>query len=376
MVTELKMETIPFLKPNVVKKESYLQYLSEIDENKIYTNYGPLNNQFEESILKEYFKGNGSLTTVNNATMGLILSIAELKRPQAKYAIMPSFTFSATPLSAMWCGLEPYFIDVDKETWLMDEEKLGEALKLLGNEVAIVVPYATFGTYLNLSYYNHLQETGIPVVIDAAPCFGTTYQDNHIGENFRGSIVFSFHATKSFGIGEGGLVYSQDKELVKRIRTSSNFGYYGTRESISFGINSKLSEYHAAIGLATLDVYQVKIQKRQQIYESYLEEINNYGLLEKGWEIQKTVGTIPYQFFSILCPKGEKNREYVEKLERNSIKAVSYYNPSCHQQLQFQNYLHSELTVTNDLTERVLSLPFWEDMDSSVVKRVIKVLIS
>ncbi|WP_095396753.1 aminotransferase class I/II-fold pyridoxal phosphate-dependent enzyme [Cytobacillus praedii] len=370
------MITIPFLKPNVVKKESYLHYLSKIDENKIYTNYGPLNSQFEKRILEEYFKGKGNVTTVNNATMGLILSIAELKRPQAKYAIMPSFTFSATPLAAMWCGLEPYFIDVDKETWLMDEEKLVEALNLLGNEVAIVVPYATFGSYLRLSFYNQLQETGIPVVIDAAPCFGTTYGDIHIGENFQGSIVFSFHATKSFGIGEGGLVYSQDSELIQRIKTASNFGYYGTRESISLGINSKLSEYHAAIGLATLDVYQVKIQKRQKIYEFYLEEINNYRLLEKGWEIQKTVGSIPYQFFAILCPKGKKNRKYVEKLEKSSIMAVSYYNPSCHQQHQFQNYLHSELTVTNELTDRILCLPFWEDMNNSIVKRVIKALIS
>ncbi|MFC0414202.1 aminotransferase class I/II-fold pyridoxal phosphate-dependent enzyme [Cytobacillus solani] len=370
------MEVIPFLKPNVVKKESYLQYLSKIDENKIYTNYGPLNSQFEERILEEYFKGKGKVTTVNNATMGLILSINELKRPQAKYAIMPSFTFSATPLSAMWCGLEPYFVDIDKETWLMDEEKLGEALKLLGDQVAIVVPYATFGSYLNLTFYNYIQESGIPVVIDAAPCFGTTFENNHIGENFYGSIVFSFHATKSFGIGEGGLVYSRNTDLIQSIRKASNFGYYGTRESTSLGINSKLSEYHAAIGLATLDIYQEKIQKRQQVFEYYLEEINNYGLLEKGWEIQKTVGSIPYQFFSILCPKGEKNREYIEKLEQNSINAVSYYNPSCHQQQQFKNYLHLELTVTNDISKRILSLPFWENMDKNVVKRVIKALIS
>lgn len=373
---ETEIITIPFLKPNVVKKDTYLQYLTEIDENKIYTNYGPLNRQFEERILDEYFKGKGNVTTVNNATMGLILSIAELKRPNAKYAIMPSFTFSATPLAAMWCGLEPYFIDVDKETWLMDEEKLVEALNLLGNEVAIVVPYATFGSYLKLSFYNQLQETGIPVVIDAAPCFGTTYEDIHIGENFQGSIVFSFHATKSFGIGEGGLVYSQDSELVQRIRTASNFGYYGTRESISLGINSKLSEIHAAIGLATLDVYREKIQKRQQIYEYYLGEINSYNLLEKGWEIQKVVGSIPYQFFSILCPKGENNRKYIEKLEQNSINAVSYYSPSCHQQQQFKNYLHLDLEVTNDLTERIICLPFWEDMNQMVIKRVIKVLIS
>jgi dTDP-4-amino-4,6-dideoxygalactose transaminase len=366
---------IPFLRPDIVKKEAYWKYLNEIDENRIYTNYGPLNDRFEKRILTEYFQGVGNLTSVNNATMGLILSILELKRPNAKYAIMPSFTFSATPLAAIWCGLEPYFIDIDKETWLLDEQKLKETLTLLGDEVAIVVPYATFGTHIDLSLYNKLQGSGIPVVIDAAPCFGTNFDDNHIGQNFEGAIVFSFHATKPFGIGEGGLVYSLDTEFIRRVKTAANFGYHGKRESTTMGINSKLSEYHSAIGLATLDVFKEKIKKRQQLYEWYIEEINNFRLLQDGWEIQKTVGNIPYQFFSILCPKGEKNSKYLKKLETSKINAVSYYAPACHNQKQFNKYQHSNLNVTNEITSRILSLPLWVGMNRLMIKRVISKLI-
>ncbi|RDE36277.1 aminotransferase class I/II-fold pyridoxal phosphate-dependent enzyme [Parageobacillus thermoglucosidasius] len=370
------MEKIPFMRPSLVKFQSYKKYIQEIDKSQIYTNYGPLNNKFEERILSEYFDHVGAVTTVSNATLGLILAISETKRPKGKYAVMPSFTFSATPLAAMWCGLEPYFIDINEDDWFMNQEQLEEVLNQLGDEVAVVVPYATFGNYLDLSYYQKLHESGIPVVLDAAPCFGTTYNGQHIGQGFKGTVVFSFHATKSFGIGEGGLVYSQDEELIKNIRTAANFGYYGKRESITLGINAKMSEYFAAIGLATLDVYQEKILKREQLYNVYLEEITNAGLFEQGWQVQKTRGKIPFQFFSILCPKDELNTYYLKKLEEKNIQAVSYFSPACHQQKQFLNCPYSDLSTTNEITKRVLSLPFWEDMSRDIVRYIVGSLIS
>ncbi len=370
------MKKIPFLKPNLVRLRSYQKYIEKIDEAKIYTNYGELNNEFEQRILSEYFNGLGSVTTVNNATLGLILAISQVKRPRGKYALMPSFTFSATPLAAMWCGLEPYFIDINEDDWFMNQEQLEKVLKQLGDEAAVVVPYATFGNYLDLSYYQDLHKSGIPVVVDAAPCFGTTYQGQHIGQGFEGAVVFSFHATKSFAIGEGGLVYSQDKQLIRNIRIAANFGYCGRRESITLGINAKLSEYAAAIGLATLDVYQEKILKREKVYNTYLEEFNDFRLFEKGWRVQKTIGRIPFQFFTMLCPIDETNKYYVKKLEEKNIQAVSYFSPACHQQKQFLNCPYSDLSITNEITKRVLSLPFWEDMSRDIVRYIVGSLIS
>lgn len=134
------------------------------------------------------FNGIGSAVTVSNATIGLILAIAHSKRPQGKYAVMPSFTFAATPLAAEWCGLEPYFLDIEPENWQMNREQLEQAVKLLGDEIAVIVPYATFGTAIDLSVYNKLQEQGIPVVIDAAASFGTISPEEatHFGKGFGG----------------------------------------------------------------------------------------------------------------------------------------------------------------------------------------------
>lgn len=369
------MEKIPFIKPDVINFEKYKNYLLEIDCKKIYTNFGPLNNKFEERILSEYFNNNGAVTTVNNATLGLILAISQMKRPKGKYALMPSFTFSATPLAAMWCGLEPYFIDINEHDWLMNVDQLDQVLNQLDDEVAVVVPYATFGNYLNDTYYQKLQKQGIPVVIDAAPCFGTTYKNKHIGEGFNGAVAFSFHATKSFGIGEGGLVYSNDKELIQKIRTASNFGYYGKRESISLGINAKMSEIYAAIGLETLEVFQEKITKRERLYQLYLEEITNSPLLDQGWQLHEVKGRIPYQFFPILCPEKKLNSIIINQLEKKSIQAVSYFSPACHQQKQFNRCPTADLTITNKITERIICLPFWEEMSRDIVKRIVYSLI-
>ncbi|WP_449621899.1 DegT/DnrJ/EryC1/StrS family aminotransferase [Robertmurraya sp. Marseille-Q9965] len=369
------MTYIPFMRPSLVKYEEYKGYLDLIDSSRIYSNFGPLNNNFENRISEEYFGNIGSLTTVNNATSGLMLSISHVKRKGAKYALMPSFTFSATPLAAMWCGLEPYFIDVTPDGWEMDVEKLKFAIDDLGEQVAVVVPYATFGNNIDLTYYEELNNNGVPVVVDAAPCFGSTKQNIQFGTNFSGIVVYSFHATKPFGIGEGGLIYSTNNKLIKSLKGQSNFSYFGKRDSESLGLNAKLSEFHAAIGLATLDVFQKKIQKRIFLYNTYLEEVSKYNLLDNGWCLQKTIGRIPYQFFSILCPSGESNSKYVKKLQQKSINAVSYYNPACHNQKQFRKFMHTDLSITDEIASRVICLPFWEEMDERTIKTVVEALI-
>ncbi|RTR36364.1 aminotransferase class I/II-fold pyridoxal phosphate-dependent enzyme [Robertmurraya yapensis] len=368
------MTNIPFMRPSLVKYEEYKAYLDLIDNSRIYSNFGPINNAFESRILNDYFDNIGGVTTVNNATSGLMLSISQTKRKGAKYAIMPSFTFSATALAAMWCGLEPYFIDVNPEGWEMDTEKLKLAISNLGEQVAVVVPYATFGNNIDLTYYEELHNNGIPVVVDAAPCFGSSKENIQFGTSFSGIVVYSFHATKPFGIGEGGLIYSADTKLINSIKAQSNFSYSGKRESESLGLNAKLSEFHAAIGLATLDVFQEKIQKRIALYNVYSEEISKYSLLDNGWCLQKTTGRIPYQFFSILCPPGESNNKYIKKLQENSINAVSYYNPACHNQKQFQEFIYTDLSITDDISSRVICMPFWEEMDENTIRIVVETL--
>ena len=369
------MKKIPFLRPNLVKKESIIPYLSEIEASRIYSNFGPLNTRFEQRILNEYFDNIGAITTVNNATLGLILAISQYQRPKGKYALMPSFTFSATPLATMWCGLEPFFVDINTDDWSMDENQLKEVLQLLGDEVAIVIPYATFGTNINLKYYQQIHESGVPVVVDAAASFGVKENQNYFGKGFPGCIVYSFHATKSFGVGEGGAIYSSNKELISKIRQVENFGFSANRETTSIALNAKMSEYVAAIALATLDVFQQKIQTRQQIYNWYINELNQKDLFNKGWSIQKNNGKIPYQFMPICTPDNEKNIDIIHTLANKNIEARTYFSPPCHLHPLFKGFPHTTLTVTEKISSQIVSLPLWEEMTRKDVQLIIEGIV-
>ncbi|PFI91820.1 DegT/DnrJ/EryC1/StrS family aminotransferase [Priestia megaterium] len=368
------MIKIPFLQPNLVKQETFTNYLSQIERSRWYSNYGPLNTLFENRVIDEYYDGNGAVITVNNATIGLMLAINQRKRPKGRFALMPSFTFSATPLAAIWCGLEPYFVDVKKDDWCMNEELVEELLRKLGDKVAVVVPYTTFGTDLSLSFYKQIEESGVPVVFDAAPSFGTSGHNGSFGKDFPGLIVFSFHATKSFGIGEGGLVYSADKDLIGQIRKAGNFGFSTNKETILQGLNSKISEYTAAIALATLDTFSEKIRMRQEIYQWYREQFQQIPVLKEKWQLQKTEGEIAYQFMPVLCPKDQSNAEFVKLLADNHIEARTYFSPTCHQQGFFQSFKQTLLPVTKDISERILSLPLWEGMEKKDTVKITQVI--
>ncbi len=362
------MGNIPFLVPNLVKSEMFMSLFSKIESSKRYSNYGPFNSLFEDRVIKEVFDSVGAAVTVNNATSGLMLAISQCKRPNAKYALMPSFTFAATPLAAMWCELEPFFVDISKEDWCMDRRLLEEVLKEFGDQIAVIVPYATFGTNMDLDYYQKLHVNGFPVVIDAAASFGTTGSGGQFGKGFPGATVFSFHATKSFGIGEGGLVYSGDEEIIHRVRRAGNFGFDGGRAASLLGMNSKLSEYTAAIALATLDVYEEKKSARIRLGHYYNKYFKDFGLFNDGWVPHNIQGNVPHQFYSILCPEDRHSKDVMASLASHQVETGSYFSPACHQQPLFSQYQSTSMTVTNDVTRRIVSLPLWEEMKEDQVQ--------
>ncbi|MDC6159360.1 aminotransferase class I/II-fold pyridoxal phosphate-dependent enzyme [Bacillus albus] len=368
------MENIPFLRASIVPVNEYLDELERIDISHIYTNYGPINQRFEETIMSKFFQNRGAVTTVANATLGLMAAIQFKKRKKGKYALMPSFTFPATPLAAIWCGLEPYFIDISLDDWCMDKTVLLDKIDELKEEVAVVVPYATFGSWMDLKDYEELEKKGVPVVVDAAPGFGLTHEGIHYGQDFSGMIVYSFHATKPFGIGEGGMIYSHNEEEINQIKRMGNFGFDQNRECTMMGFNCKMTEYAAAIGIKTINKWNQKIQERNRISEWYKQLLQSTGLIKKGWQVQKTKAVI-HQFMPILCSEKINNMQVIEELKKQKIEARSYFSPSCHQQDFFKKYKSTDLTNTNKIEKRIISLPLWEGMTKEIVEKIIMCLM-
>lgn len=367
------MWRVPFLRPTLPTLAEYAQYIDAIDQSHVYSNFGRLTRELESKLTHLLWRNDGAVATVNNATVGLILSIRALMRG-GHYAVMPSFTFAATPAAAMWCGLEPYFVDVDPHSWCLDVGKLGAAVAELGSNVAAVIPYATFGTPLDLTPYKDLVERGVPVVVDAAASLGTFTDAGHFGQNFPGALVFSMHATKPFGIGEGGLVYSADRTVAATVHRLSNFGLDENRSAQYLGLNGKLSEYAAARALAVLLAYEAHDAARRQLVRAYTHAIERFDLLHRGWQFQIPAEHQAVQFLPCLVPPHIDRAEVVEALRRQGVQARSYFHPACHQQPAFAAFANSGLPVTNTLANRVLSLPLWEGMTSDDISMIVECL--
>lgn len=364
------MDKVPFLRPKLVELSEYAPLLAEMDRARQYTNFGPLNTRFEKRFVDEWMGGDGAATTVCNATLGLMIAISEIKRP-GRYAVMPSFTFAATPLAAQWCGLEPYFVDVDPEEWVVDSGKLRQALDHLGKDVAVVVPYATCGTHMDLRPYEDLQRSGVPVVVDAAPCFGTSLDGSQFGRGFSGAVVFSFHATKAFPVGEGGLVYSADQNLIRRLKLASNYWFDGGRESHGLGLNAKLSEIGAAVALATLEHFPAAVARRKEIYRTYVRLLRASGVLDEGWSLQGVRGEAAYQWLPLMAPDIPARDRLMRIAAERNIELRRYFVPPCHVHPQFQEAPRGDLTVTDRLGDRAVSLPLWDELTDEMVYRVV-----
>ena len=364
------MDKVPFLRPKLVELSEYAPLLAEMDRARQYTNFGPLNTRFEKRFVDEWMGGDGAATTVCNATLGLMIAISEIKRP-GRYAVMPSFTFAATPRPAQWCGLEPYFVDVDPEEWVVDSGKLRQALDHLGKDVAVVVPYATCGTHMDLRPYEDLQRSGVPVVVDAAPCFGTSLDGSQFGRGFSGAVVFSFHATKAFPVGEGGLVYSADQNLIRRLKLASNYWFDGGRESHGLGLNAKLSEIGAAVALATLEHFPAAVARRKEIYRTYVRLLRASGVLDEGWSLQGVRGEAAYQWLPLMAPDIPARDRLMRIAAERNIELRRYFVPPCHVHPQFQEAPRGDLTVTDRLGDRAVSLPLWDELTDEMVYRVV-----
>jgi dTDP-4-amino-4,6-dideoxygalactose transaminase len=185
---------IPLIKPNPPRLSEAAGLLRQIEESGLFSNFGPVNTLFEESLIDGMFGGTGACLTVCNATIGLMLALQHVtaaRTPQQRFALMPSFTFAAAPQAALWCGLTPLFCDIDAQDWAASAEAEAELLQRYRGQIAVMVPYATFGYDIDLDRYARVQaELGIPVVVDAAASLGTHSAHGHgFGTGFEGAVV-------------------------------------------------------------------------------------------------------------------------------------------------------------------------------------------
>src|SRR5215469_5144983 len=257
---------VPVLRPQLPNADRLLPYLRRIDAARIYTNHGPLAAELETRLQHYLAVPAGGVVTASSGTLaliGAILAAAGRATEDRPLALCPAFTFAATANSAEQCGYRPYLVDIDAESWMLDPRRLDGHPAL--SRAGLVVPVSPFGRPVpQQPWWAFAESTGIPVVIDGAASFDRAAE---IPERFLGPVpvALSFHATKGFATGEGGAVVSTEPELAQRVLQALNFGVRLARDPEMAGTNGKMSEYHAAVGLAEFADWGAKRQRLEAV---------------------------------------------------------------------------------------------------------------
>jgi len=262
-VRPLERYRIPLLLPDMPKARDLMPWLERIDAACRYTNFGPLATEFE-SWLAAHWVGTGvppAVIATSSGTAALELGLRALDLPHGAHVLLPALTFPATASVVLRCGLVPVLADVDPDTWLLTPALARQAARTYA--LALIMPVASYGNPVDVASWDALAaESGIPVLIDAAAAFGNQKLGRHV------HAAFSLHATKPFGIGEGGALVTRDANMAARVRSLSNFGF-AQGVVVEAGMNAKLSEYAAAVGLAQSLRWPAVQARRRELWRLY-----------------------------------------------------------------------------------------------------------
>jgi dTDP-4-amino-4,6-dideoxygalactose transaminase/SAM-dependent methyltransferase len=360
---------VPVLRPLLPRAEQLLPYLRRIDATRIYSNYGPLVLELEGRLTRALSLPPGSVATAGTGTaglMGAILALAGEATPERPLALMPSYTFVAPAVAAQRCGYQPWLADVALDDWMLHPEALQAHPQLA--RIGLVMPVASYGRPVPHAPWQEFSErTGIPVVIDAAASFEAVSAEP---ARYLGAlpVVLSLHATKSLATGEGGCVATSDLELATRVVRALNFGFQFSRDSLAPSLNGKLSEYHAAVGLAELDAWQSKQQAFASVVASYRRQAEALGIIDQ----LVTAPAISSCYVLLRCEDSSQSARVQAALRTHGVEFRLWYGQGVHAQSWFASSARDPLPVTEALAPCLLGLPMAADLGDADIGRVLR----
>ncbi|MFF7706229.1 DegT/DnrJ/EryC1/StrS family aminotransferase [Pseudomonas sp. NPDC007930] len=342
--------------------DTFKAYVDTLYASRWLTNSGPLCCELEER-LKEYL-GVRNIVLVSNGT--LALQVAYRALGLAGSAVTTPFSFVATASSLQWEGIRPVFADIDPHTWNLAPGQIEAALQA---DTRAIVATHVFGNPCAVQAIGEVaQRHDLKVVYDGAHAFGV----RHGGQSLlnHGDITtLSFHATKLFHTIEGGAIVTNDDDLAEQVRLLCNFGIadYETIEGI--GINAKLNEFSAAMGLCILDDIELILEQRAEIGDFYERALGNHLQLQET----SPDSQINYSYFPVALPDHAAMLAARAALQARGINPRRYFYPS----LDTLDYLQPQLAqpLSRGLAERVLCLPIYPGLAREVQETVVETLL-
>lgn len=367
----LDMEKPTYItKPALPPLSEFMPYLEEIWKTRVLTNQGSFHRHFEEALAD--YLGVKYLSLFSNGTLALVTALQVLRITGE--VITTPFSFVATTHSLWWNNIKPVFVDIEPNTFNLDPNRIEMAIT---PKTTAIMPVHVYGNPCDVEALKEICDIyGLRLIYDAAHTFGVRIDGRALAD-FGDLSVLSFHATKVFNTFEGGAIICHDATTKKRIDFLKNFGFADETTVVAPGINAKMNEFQAALGLLQIKYIAANIAKRKTIAEKYRE-----GL--RGIEGLRYLEDIPgvkhnYAYFPILVDENAygKSRDalYLE-LKRHNIYSRRYFYPlisSFSTYRSFESAAPTNLPVAYRVAEQVLCLPIYPDLEPEIQDRVIDI---
>ncbi|MEO8119443.1 MAG: DegT/DnrJ/EryC1/StrS family aminotransferase, partial [Rhodoferax sp.] len=352
--------------------EEFIPYLQQIWDKKILTNGGPFHQQLEQALCD--YLGVKHIALFTNGTIALVTALQALR--VTGEVITTPYSFVATSHSLLWNGIKPVFVDIDPSTFNLDPVKIEAAIT---PQTTSIMPVHCYGHPCDVEAIQKIADNyNLKVIYDAAHAFGVQDAGGSILRHGDLSIL-SFHATKVFNTFEGGAIICPDAKTKQRIDHLKNFGHVGEVTVVAPGINGKMSEFNAALGLLQLKYIDQAIARRRAIDAGYRERLKYV----KGIHCLNNAGekVANYSYFPILVNADYplSRDELNQKLKDNGINPRRYFYPLISEFPMYRGLpsAHSEnLPVATAASSQVLCLPIYPDLEMSAVDEITKFIVA
>ncbi|WP_125980753.1 DegT/DnrJ/EryC1/StrS family aminotransferase [Loigolactobacillus iwatensis] len=347
----------------------YIEEITDLWQSKWLTNEGVKVQKLTKQ-LKNYLEVD-SLSLVTNGHTALELALAAFDLHGGEVITTP-FTFISTTNAICRAGLTPVFANIDPETFTLDPAKV-EAL--ITPRTKAILPVHIYGNACDVEAFADLAtKYNLKLIYDGAHSFGTKYFGKSLGQ-FGDITTYSFHATKLFNTIEGGAIVANDEQIHNRLTQLKNFGLKNG-EPVEIGLNGKMNEFSAAMGLCNLRQNDAMIEQRKMRYQYYYERLQNIPGIQLNPQqngIESNAAYFPVLFHDTF---GCCRETIIDRLMKQNIFPRKYFYPLTSESPSIQNNYPIQATpIAHDYAQRVLTLPLYPNLEFEIIDQICQIII-
>ena len=345
--------------------KDYEKQVQRIWNNQWLTNRGSLVLELEEKLSEYLALQQSKLIVMNNGTIPLQIALKLLGK--GGEIITTPFSYVATTAAVIWENCTPVFVDIHPDYLTIDETKIEAAIT---DKTTCILATHVFGNPCNIEAIEAIaMKHDLKVIYDAAHCFGVSYKGKSIFE-YGDICTCSFHATKLFHTGEGGALFTKDPDLFHKSFYSHTFGHIGPLDYFGVGINGKISELQAAMGLTVLPQMELIIQERKKVVDFYITNLNFRKI--RSFQLKENT-TWNYSYYPVIFESEDILIQVEQILNRNDIYPRRYFYPS----LNKIEYVNGEvMPVSESIAERIMCLPLYVGLRKKDLEEIVNVINS